>query len=232
MLILGHRGTTVHATENTVKAVEWALAAGADGVEVDVRRTADGRLVCCHDPSTERLGGSGTPLLEQTWAEVAAGPVAVPLVADLLHAVRGRGRVVLEVKNMPGEPDFDAPAEATARALVDLLRERGGGDDVTVSSFDWFAVDTVRQLAPDVRTAFLTPPGIAATAALAYAVEHGHAECHPHHSEVLRMPEVVAAAEEAGVAVVTWTVDDPAVAAELESYGVHAVITNDVTLLR
>ncbi len=232
MLILGHRGTTVHAVENTLAAVEWALANGADGVEVDVRRTTDGRLVCCHDPATERLGGGPRPLLEQTWAEIAAGPVAVPLVTDLLDAVRGRGRVVLEVKNVPGEPDFDAPAEVTARALVDLLQARGAGDEVVVSSFDWFAIDAVHELAPEIRTGFLTPPGIAAKAGLAFAVEHGHPECHPHYSEVLATPEVVEQAAEAGVAVACWTVDDPAVADRLAAYGVSAVISNDVTALR
>ena len=202
MLVLGHRGYPGHAPENSVAGVVAAFDAGADGVEVDVRRTAAGLLVCSHDP--------------------LVAEAAYDRVVDVLDAARGRGRVVLEVKNMPGEPDFDAPAERTAHLLLDLLRGREG-DDVVVSSFDWFAIEVARGAVP---TGFLTPPGLAAGANLAYVTENGHAECHPHVSAVLAEPGVVAAAHEAGVRVVCWTVDDPEQASALRDLGVDAIITN------
>ena len=184
--------------------VTAALDAGADGVEVDVRRTPEGLLVCSHDPLD---------------AARAYDPVEA-----VLDAARGRGRVVLEVKNIPGEPDFDAPTEATARLLLDLLARREG-DDVVVSSFDWFAIEAARGAVP---TAFLTPPGIAAGANLAYVAENGHAECHPHVAMVLVEPEMVAAAHERGVRVVCWTVDDADVARRLADLGVDGIITNSL----
>ncbi|MGZ6803622.1 MAG: glycerophosphodiester phosphodiesterase, partial [Nocardioidaceae bacterium] len=58
MLILGHRGAVdLSAPENTVASVERALVQGADGVEVDVRLTADGEVVCHHDPGMRRTAG-------------------------------------------------------------------------------------------------------------------------------------------------------------------------------
>jgi glycerophosphoryl diester phosphodiesterase len=204
VLVYGHRGASVTHPENTVAAVVAAFDAGAYGVEVDVRRTPSGDLVLSHDATY--------------------GPDAA-LLADVLAVARGR--VVTEVKNIPGEPDYDARTEATAHALVALLAE--GTYDVTVSSFDWFAIEVARDAG--LRTAFLTPPGIALEAALAYAAGARIDECHPHWSSVLEAPAMVAAAHEQGRAVVAWTVDDLDVARRLCDAGVDGVITNDPALL-
>ena len=157
MRVLGHRGCVHPGPENTVAAVRVALDAGADGVEVDVRRSADGVLMCSHDPVAQ-----GLTVFATAAADLAR--LAVPTVAQVLAAAGGQATVVLEVKNIPGDPDFDAPAEATAHALVDELAalppdERSG---IVVSSFDWFALDVVRDSELDVPVAFLTLPLVAA----------------------------------------------------------------------
>ena len=207
MRVYGHRGYAALHPENTVAGVEAAFATGAYGVEVDVRRTADGTLLLSHDPLPTDLFGLAS-------------------LTDVLDAATGH--VVIEVKNQPGDPDFDAPAEATAHLLVSLLADRSG-DDVTVSSFDWFAIEVARDAG--LRTAFLTPPGLALDASLAYVTEAKHAECHPHWSAVLEDPAAVAAAHSAGVSVVVWTVDDVEVYAALRAAGVDGVITNDPAVL-
>lgn len=207
MKVYGHRGSPRTHPENSVAGIAAAFAAGADGVEVDVRRTAAGDLLLSHDP-------------------LPADVSSLARLGDALDVARGR--VVIEVKNMPGEPDFDAPVEATAHLLVEALAARAN-DDVTVSSFDWYAIEVARDAR--LRTAFLTPPGLALEAALAYVDDAGHAECHPHWSAVLEAPAVVDLAHEHGRAVVCWTVDDVDVARQLRDIGVDAVITNDVTAL-
>lgn len=233
MLVLGHRGSAATHVENTTAGVRAALDAGAAGVEVDVRRTAAGSLVCSHDATLERFGGPATPIVEMSDAEVHAvvlpGGLHVCSVAAVLEAAAGRGRVVLEVKNLPGEPDFDAPTEATARLLADVLGRWPGAPapDVVVSSFDWFALDVVRELAPEVPTGFLTPAGIRLRAAVDHVHESGHAECHPHWTAVLEEPTEVRRAHDLGLRVTTWTVDDAGVARALAEAGVDAVISND-----
>jgi glycerophosphoryl diester phosphodiesterase len=206
MRVYGHRGFAAAHPENSVAGVVAAFDAGADGVEVDVRRTPAGELLLSHDP-------------------LPADAAGLARLVDALDAARGR--VICEVKNLPGEPDFDAPRAATARLLTELLAERSG-DDVTVSSFDWYAIEVARDAG--LRTAFLTPPGLALEGALTYVADAGHAECHPHWSAVLEDPAAVARAHEAGVEVVAWTVDDISVWAVLRDAGVDGVITNDVRL--
>lgn len=196
--VYGHRGSVRPGPENTPAAVRAALAAGADGVEIDVRRSAGG-LVVSHDPPA----GDAPPLL------------------DVLDAAAG-GRVVCEVKNVAGEPDFDAPRSAVARALVDVLAARR--DDAVVSSFDWFSLDAVREL-DGPPTAFLLGFGVSLRAGVAHAREHGHAEVHPHWSAVTRRG--VAAAHEAGLRVVTWTVTSLVSARRLARLGVDGLICDD-----
>jgi len=221
--VYGHGGRVSGVPGNSLAGVLSALDAGAHGVEVDVRLTADGVLVLCHDADPRRVGGPATPIRALTSAGL---PLGVARLDEVLDAAKGRGQVVLEVKNVPGEVDFDAPRERVAHALCDLLAARGG-DDVVVSSFDWFAIDAVRTRLPGVPTAFITPIGVAAEACVAYVTDNGHAQCHPHASAVLIQPEQVDIAHQAGLQVVCWTVDDPQDVAELAAAGVDAVITND-----
>ncbi|HEV8648949.1 MAG TPA: glycerophosphodiester phosphodiesterase family protein [Actinomycetes bacterium] len=72
MRILGHRGARLVAPENTLAAFRAALAEGADGVELDVRRTSDGVLVCFHDSGLGRTTNGRGPLRERTLAELLA----------------------------------------------------------------------------------------------------------------------------------------------------------------
>jgi glycerophosphoryl diester phosphodiesterase len=199
MQVYGHRGSVRPGPQNTPSAVAAALAAGADGVEIDLRLIGSD-LVVSHDyPGAD-----------------------VPGASEVLDAGRG-GRVVCEVKNRPGDPDYDAPAAGVARALVALLSARGS-DDVVVSSFDWYSIDAVRSLGGPP-TAFLTPFGMSMRAGVAYAAEHGHAEVHPHWSSVTRRG--VERAHDAGLRVVTWTVTSLIAARRLQRFGVDAVICDD-----
>jgi glycerophosphoryl diester phosphodiesterase len=229
--VLGHRGSRVPGPENTVGAVDAALRAGADGVEIDVRRSADGDLVVVHDARLPRLGGRA--VIRRGTAELAAR--GIPRLDDVLDAWNGRGRIILEIKNQPGQPDFDAPREQTAHALVELLRKRGlareGGEPgqpgVTVSSFDWFAIEAVRDSGVGVRTAFLTLPRVAVGGGLSYARSAGHAELHVHTTTALGASNAAERVHAAGIGLVVWTVTSADVAARLRDAGVDGVICDD-----
>src|SRR6266542_953186 len=68
--ILGHRGARLLAPENTLPGFRAAISEGADGVELDVRRTADQVLVCLHDAGLGRTTNGRGPVREHTLAEV------------------------------------------------------------------------------------------------------------------------------------------------------------------
>ncbi len=218
-LVLAHRGSGPHGPEreNTVAAFLAARRFGADGVELDVRRTADHRLVVHHD--AEVADGRRLCLLE-------AGelPEEVPSLAEALEAC-GDLVVNVEIKNAPQDPDFDR-SQWVAMATAALLLGRGGDDRFVVSSFSRRALRAFSLEAPRIETAWLVGPGVAADEACAGATAVKTAGVHPYDTSVDE--EYVRIARRQGLVVRVWTVDDPVRVAELARIGVEAVITNDV----
>ena len=215
--VLGHRGMGVGASENTLQALTEAVRRGADGVELDVRSTADGALALHHDAEVEGLG----PVAGLTVAQL---PSHVPLLEPVLDALAG-SLVNIEIKNFRTEPGYD-PEELTARRVVSLLGERRGRDRIIVSSFSAATLDAVVAADPEVTTGFLTTADYDQDAALARALERGWSALHPH-LWALRA-DLVAAAHGHGLTVNTWTVNEPDQIAAAVAFGVDAVITDDV----
>src|SRR5262249_46929620 len=149
-LVLGHRGASAARRENTLAAFAKAREFGADGVELDVRRTADGALVVHHDPEADGVGLIGAAKFETLHA---ARP-DIPTLGDALEACAGM-IVNVEIKCLPWEPDADTD-RAVVHAVVELLRqnENVAVSALIVSSFDLGAVDEVRSVAPELTTAW------------------------------------------------------------------------------
>jgi len=157
-------------------------------------------------------------------------PPEVPRLEEALDACAGMV-VNVEVKNAPWDPDFD-PDEALADLVARTLADRGGRDRVIVSSFGEGAVARIRERDPDLPTAFLT--GVLTDDEVDELVERvvaaGHVALHPHHLTVT--PHLLGRCKEAGLAVNTWTVDEPDRINALAALGVDGVVTNvpDVAL--
>jgi len=227
-LVLGHRGASAVRRENTLAAFAKAREFGADGVELDVRRTADAALVVHHDPEAEGIG----LLADSTFDAVRAARPDIPLLAEALDACAGM-IVNVEIKCLPWEPDADTD-RAVVHAVVEMLRgtDRVAAADVILSSFDLGAVDAARAAAPEFATGWLTSGQEIAVAA-ATAREHGHAWLNPDRAVALRTaPDDIAVAQRSGVRVNVWTVDDSNDMSVLAAAGVDALITNvpDVAL--
>lgn len=239
MKVLAHRGLPApDRPENTVAAVLAALDAGADGVEVDVRLTADGVLAVSHDADLARLTGRATPVAATTWADLrdtaTSAGVALARAEDLLVAAAGRP-VVLEAKQPPPGP---AASARTALALAGVLRSlqrQGVPLDVTVSSFAPRLAEHVRRLLPPtsgVRTALLGDAFVRPSSLLRQALATGHDEVHPHVLALLADPGTVAAAHACGVAVVPWTVNARRDVRRFARLGADAVITDVPAVVR
>jgi glycerophosphoryl diester phosphodiesterase len=101
VLRIGHRGAAGYAPENTLLAIEKGISLGADYVEIDVQRTADGHLVVMHDKRVDRTtNGSGLVsklTLEQISTLDAGAGEKVPTLSDVLQAVNGRVGLMLEI---------------------------------------------------------------------------------------------------------------------------------------
>lgn len=224
MRVVGHRGASRAFPENTIAAFEGAIAQGADGVELDVRRTLDGAMAIHHEDAL----ADGRVIVESRLEEL---PSSVPVLADVLRVCAPLSIVNIEIKNWPDDRDFD-PAARLAGEVVGLLESRGelGDGRALVSCFHLPTVDLVHELAPGLATAWLLglvehPEQLIDTAAA-----HGHVAVHPYHAFVDEA--FVTTAHAAGLAVNVWTVDDPERIRQLADWGTDAVVTNapDVAL--
>ncbi len=214
-LIYGHRGASAAAPENTVAAFALARQLGADGVELDVRRSADGALVLAHDAALP----DGRVVRETLRSAL---PPSMPLLAEALEECLGLV-VNVEIKNLPRDPDFDELC-AVADEVVAALEDRGGCDDVIVSSFHLPTIDRIKALAPGLRTGLLTFLDPLPAVGVSVAAERGHDALHPYDLTV--DAALVDAAHEAGLAVNVWTVDASERIAALADLGVDGVVTN------
>ena len=217
--VLAHRGASRVERENTVEAFRTAHAMGADGVELDVRRTSDGELIVHHDPHLP----DGRIIIETARAEM---PADVPGLDRALDACVGMW-VNLEIKNDASEPDFD-PADEIADATMALLARRGEPARWLMSSFRIETMDRCRFLAPHIRTAWLT--AIVPDDVVTILRAKGHTALHPWVKLLGR--DVIEQCHAADIAVNTWTCDDPDRMRELIDWGIDGICTNvpDVAL--
>ena len=159
-LVFAHRGFGDHAPDNSLYAVERALAAGMDGVDVDGQLTRDGELVVFHDLSVDRLTSSTGRVRDKTLAEMLAldlGPkydstirgANVRTFEDFVRTVKGRGILMVELK-VPGL----APTGIERRA-VEIIRRHAAHQDVVLSSFNPLVLHRLKRLDPQVRTALI-----------------------------------------------------------------------------
>ncbi|HET7825365.1 MAG TPA: glycerophosphodiester phosphodiesterase family protein [Anaeromyxobacter sp.] len=227
-LVLGHRGASADAPENTLAAFRLALEQGADGVELDVWRCGTGEVVVGHDEDTLRVAGVALRVPDAPLAELRALDVGgwkgdafrgerMPLLAEVLEALPG-AVVNVELKSRGGDLRLaGAAAKVVARA--------GAARRVLVSSFDWRLVVAFRLAAPDVPVGLLFDGERPWKLPLAAAIRlMGPSAVHPERT--LATEERVRAWTRRGLAVNVWTVDDPAAARALAAMGAAGVITN------
>ncbi len=159
-LVFAHRGFGDHAPDNSLYAVERALEAGMDGVDVDGQFTRDGELVIFHDLSVDRLTADTGRVANKTLQEMLAldlGPkydttitgAYVRTFEDFVRTVKGRGILMVELK-VPGL----APTGIERRA-VEIIQKHDAHEDVVLSSFNPLVLHRLKRLDPEVRTALI-----------------------------------------------------------------------------
>ena len=224
-LVFAHRGGAALAPENTLAAFTRAVGLGADGIELDVRRSKDGRVVVHHDETLDRTTTLHGPLAGYTADELAG--VDVPELSVVLGACRDV-RVIVELK--VNEPEF-------GRLVVHELRRANAIERACVGGFHRAALRAVRSAEPllatsaareEVRLALyrswlrwpVTRPSYAGLQI-------------PERSGATRVVSrrFISDAHRAGLGVQVWTVNDEADARRLLSWGVDALITDRPDLM-
>jgi glycerophosphoryl diester phosphodiesterase len=215
-LIIGHRGASAVAPENSMAAFEAAIAAGADGIEFDVHLSRDGVPVIIHDETLQRTHGLRKRVADLTADELRE--VRVPSLRELF-ALMGHTEMLLCLEIKGSSPKL---AEECCRVVHEFSLD----DQVIVECFDLRVLQEVKGL----RTAALFGRGIYADKAIVdRALAVGASVLAPHHSLV--RPSLIEKAKLAGLKVIIWTVDSPAWVAQARSMGIEALITNDPALM-
>jgi glycerophosphoryl diester phosphodiesterase len=230
-LVIAHRGNRAYAAENTIEALEQAVALGADALEFDIRMTRDGIPVLMHDAGVDRTTDASGLVASFTYAELqsfdagARSPhskgheLRVPSLEEVLDLYR-EIPLVIEVKE-PGAVD------ATHR----LIRQFGAEHRVVIGSADRVVMQRFYQ--SDLRTCASMRD---ATRLIAIALV-GLTPASPKYHVLSVTPRfrgvpipilrMAAAARKAGVATQVWTINDPAMARALWDGGVSGIVTDD-----
>lgn len=214
MLIYGHRGAAGEASENTLLGFRRALEVGVDGVEFDVRATADGVPVVLHDRLLRRTTGHTGAVDAWTLADLRRDSSdrdrAVPTLEETLTLLAGRARLDVELKQTGIELE------------VLRLLERFPTAEWVISSFDWDALRAVRRLD---RRATLWPLSIVADDALFAVSAELSATTVALHASAWS-GDVPSRCAAAGLAAMVWTVNDADEARRVRSLGAAALCTD------
>ncbi len=222
-VVVAHRGASAaHPPGNTLLAFRAAAELGADGVELDVRRAADGSLVVHHD------GELPDGRLINTLSREALPEWVPTLDASLAVCAESGLTVNVEIKNSPLEADFDEDRTVADDVLVAL--DGWSAADVLISSFDPGSVAKVATLGAPFPTGLLLWDPSTIADALESAAAIGHAAVNPWSPYIDR--DLVAKATDLGLAVNAWTVDEPDEMRALIDLGVASIITNVPDVLR
>ena len=237
-LVIAHRGNSSAAPENTLAAFESAIALGATLVECDVQMTADGHIVVIHDPTLDRTADRAGDVRRLTLADVKAFDVSYPgkfgaafspqrvaTLGELLAFLKGRARLMLEIKkesSLEGSDEFERRiAAAIVAAGVRITPDME--TDVALLSFSTPVLERMKDLLPEAprgHVFYRDPEDAIFTAAdqvkASFVMpEKGHLS-----------PGLLKTAREKGLGVATWVCDDPGEFRRLSGLGLLGIGTN------
>ena len=214
-LKIGHRGAAGHAPENTLAAVRKGIALGVDFVEIDIRRTADGRLVVLHDATVNRTT-DGKGRIESLWFQDlekldAGDGERIPTLAEVLKVATGKTGLMVELK-----------IRGAGQQTVETVREAGFKGPVIYASFFHDELTHMRKADPDASLMVLF--GSLSRASVSRAIKYGSSYVGLPHNKATG--PLVNSFHRAGLLVFVYTVNDPDDIRRVLSLGVDGVISN------
>lgn len=216
------------APENTMTSVRRAMVDGADWIEIDVQETADGEVVVIHDSDFMKLANVDLRVWDASMEQLAEIDVGgwfapefkgerVPTLAEVLAKVKGRSRLIIELKYYGHDQQLE-------QRVIDLVEAAGMQNDTMIMSLEFAGIQKVRELRPDWKIGLLAAQAIGDLTRLDVdflAVNMAMAR-----------PERIRTAHAAEKELFVWTVNDALSMSQLMSLGVDGIITDDPRLGR
>lgn len=239
--IVAHRGASADAPENTLASVKLGWEQQADAVEVDVFLTADNRVVCLHDKDLKRTTGDTRAIKDVAWADVAGLDAGswkdpkwagepIPLLAPVMATVPDGKRLFVEVKCGPEIVPFLVEHVAAAGKEPEQIAFISFGADVCAA---------VKKALPAHQVYYLSGFKTGDDGVVRPSFDELIAKAHELGVDGIDVSfkgplsaDVVGQVHEAGLFLAVYTVDDPAVAADLAGMGVDSITTNKPGMMR
>lgn len=227
-LVWGHRGASGYMPENTLPSFEKAIELGADGIELDIHKTKDGQIVVIHDELIDRTSNGKGFVKDYTLDELrkfnynATHPECekadIPTMCDVFELIKPTN-LTINIELKTGIIFYDG-IEADIIKMVD---EYGMHDRVIYSSFNHYSVMKVKELDPTAKTGFLYADGPIDMPS--YGKKHGVDALHPALYNC-QFPGFVEGAHSLGLAINSWTINEPEHIHLACKFGLDAIITN------
>ena len=230
ILIIGHRGASAIAPENTLKAFEKAIELKADFIEFDVQETLDGELVIAHDEDIRRITGREGVISKMTLNELKMLDFGegekIPTLEELIKLTKNRIKLNCEIK-----------IKDITEKVINLIRKWDIFDTTIVSSFFHEELLTIQKLEPSIKLASLEPtPGtikidwIKKKEMIEYCINNKLYAINPIVMMVDQ--QFIDYAHANDIKVFPWTVDSRVAIKKLIRLGADGIITNDITKVK
>jgi glycerophosphoryl diester phosphodiesterase len=250
----GHRGARTVLPENTLPGFEYAIAHGADWIELDLWATKDDVLVVAHDPAMNlkhcsgpkdgdrvirrmtlaelKQWDCGTPANPDYPRQKAVPGTHVPTFDELLAlASTGKFGFNVEIKSYPDRPELAPEPVKYARMVVEAIRKRKLEKRVMIQSFDWRLLHATERLAPELpRSALFPVAGQDKDRDFVEIARDANVKMVSVQYDTVT-PEKVKAAHRAGMKVIAWTANSPDVWDSLIAARIDEIITDDPAAL-
>jgi len=233
--VIAHRGNSSEAPENTLIAIESALDVGADVIEIDVRMTKDSVVVLMHDANVERTTNGSGIIAEMTFEEVQSLDAGrwfdnkfraepIPTLAEVIDLIEGEALLLIEVK---------VANRGIEEEVVKIIKEKKAEAWCWVQSFQNQAIETVQDLAPEIKTAQLVYGNITFLPFHLNPMMPRLGRIHEYEKVAAVNPNYRLISKKTidnihtrGYKVFVWTVDDENNIKKLIDMGVDGIITN------
>jgi glycerophosphoryl diester phosphodiesterase len=241
-LIIGHRGASREAPENTLESFRLAWDQGADGIEADFRLTADGRIVCMHDETTGRTTGVDLSIADTSlkelrrldaglWKGAAWSGAMIPTLDEVLAAIPHGTWFFIEIKS---GAEIIAPLERVLRASG-LTPER-----IRLLSFSADLIAELKQRLPDwhacwlsdYRHSLLNNAWLPSRKHVLDTLHRSGADGLASANRSFLDRDLVGTLKGLGKEIHVWTVDRLPPAQQLRALGVDSIMTNRPGWLR
>ena len=230
-IIFAHRGDLAHAPENTLPAFQQAIQKGADGVELDVKLTADGHVIVIHDSTVDRTtDGKGRvaslpleairKLDAGKWFNEKFAGTKVPLLEEVFEVVGKDKMINIELK------DYTVSHDGLVKKVCELIKRHDNHNQILFSSFFPSTLKVAAQALPEIPRGLLAMPGLLGLWTRSFGFMFGDYQAlHPYISSTSR--EQMQRAHRLKRRVHVWTVNKPEDIIQLKEWGVDGIITDD-----